>query len=202
MHKTMAATALSFLLTLGGGVALANSNSGNQGSSSAGTTSSDTSGSQASEHQGRHANRQAPSANAQAPVGFAEEDVTSGPFTVQSVDKKNRNLVLRAPDGTQSTVNIPAGTPGFDSLNKGDKVQLDYFAAAAWGPANQQADRASQNGSMQGSSSNQGGGATNSHTGRVSNIRKVNDNGNMANSGSSQNAGTHGSGSSSDQSNR
>jgi hypothetical protein len=182
MHKTMAATALSFLLAIGGGVALANTTSGNQGSSSAGTTSSDTTGSQASEHQGTRANRQATPANNQAPVGFAEEEVSSGPFTVQSVDKKNRNLVLHAPDGTQSTVNIPTGTPGFDSLNKGDEIQLDYFAAAAWGPANQQANRASQNGSMQRSSSNQGNGAANNHIGRVSNIRKVNGKTNMGSS--------------------
>jgi len=203
MRKTMVAAALSFLMAAGG-VALANSNSATQGSPSSSTPSSQTQGAQGTEHQqGTHATRQAAPANGQAPVGFAEEEVTSGPFTVQSVDKKNRNVVVRAPDGTESTVNIPAGTPGFDSLNKGDNIQFDYFAAAVFGPGNQQANRASQSGSTPGSSSSA---AANNHIGRVSNIRKMNDNGNsntnsnVGHSGHTQSSGSQGSGS--DQGNR
>ena len=196
MRKTMAATALSFLLSVGGGVALANSTSGTQGSSAAGTTPPQSSGSHGSDQQGTQA-------NGQGPAGFAEEEVTSAPFTVQSVDKKNRTLVLRAPDGTQSTVNIPSGTPGFDSLNKGEEVQVDYFAAEVFGPGNQQGNRANQNGanqngSMQGSSSSQANAGTNNHIGKVRNIRKVNNNGNMGNSAHTQDTGAQGSGAGTD----
>ncbi len=198
MHKTMAATALSFLLALGGGVALANSNS-NSNSNSGHQGSSSTQGSQ---QQGTEANPKATQPGGQVPVGFAEEEVTSGPFTVQSVDKKNRNLVLRAPDGTQSTVNIPSGTPGFDPLKKGDKVQLDYFAAAVFGPGNQQGNGANQNGSMQGSSSGQANTGANNHVGKVRNIRKVNDTANTGNSGGAQDTGAQGSGSRTNQGNQ
>ncbi|HSS40865.1 MAG TPA: hypothetical protein VLT58_19025 [Polyangia bacterium] len=119
-------------------------------------------------------------ANTQAgPVGFAEEEVSSAPLTVERVDQKNRNIVVRAADGTQSTVDIPAGTPGFDSLKKGDKIQLDYFAAAVFGPGNQQqGKRTSQNGaaSSGGPSSAGKSAAGNANHGKVRNIRKVDDN--------------------------
>ncbi|MFL5303589.1 MAG: hypothetical protein ACJ8F1_00175 [Polyangia bacterium] len=148
----MAATALTFLLAVGGGAALADSASGAK------------------------SQPQQTQAKSQGPVGFAEEEVTSAPLTVERVDKKNRNVVLRAADGTQSTVDIPSGTPGFDSLKKGDKVQLDYFAAAVFGPGNQQ----------QGNRANANSGnaaAGNASQGKVRNIRKVDDTGNTGHSG-------------------
>jgi hypothetical protein len=161
MRKSMAATALSFLLAIGGGAALADSSSS-------------------------HADARA---NRAAPVGFAEEEVTSAPLTVESVDMKNRNLVLRAPDGTKSTVDIPAGTPGFDTLKKGDKVQLDYFEAAVFGPGNpQQSNRTSQTGNTTGTSSSNATGSSapaNANHGKVRNIRKVDGTGSTGHSASS-----------------
>ncbi len=196
MHNTTAATTLSFLLALGGGgVALANSNPSAKASPAAGTPAAQTHAAPGSDQQGTQANRPAPQANGQAPVGFAEEEITSAPFTVQSIDKTNRNLVLRAPDGTQSTVNIPSGTPGFDSLKQGDRVQLDYFAAAVFGPGNQQAHRANQNGSAEGSASNQAGAGSTNRIGQVRNIRKVNNDSNTATAPNTQGTNSQRSGS-------
>jgi hypothetical protein len=167
MRKSMAATALSFLLAVGGGAALADSSPSGQ---------------------------RATQANSQGPVGFAEEEVTSAPLTVERVDKKNRNVVVRAADGTQSTVDIPSGTPGFDSLKKGDKIQLDYFAAAVFGPGNQQqGNRASQTSASPSGAANSAGASTtgNSNHGKVRNIRKVDDTGNTGPSGTASGSDQH-----------
>lgn len=176
MHKTMAVAALSFLMAVGGGAALAEAGGG-QAAPSAAAPSSEASG---------QPGNQKTRANAPGPVGFAEEEVQTAPWTVQRVDKKNHSLVLQAPDGTQNTVNIPAGTPGFDGLAKGDQVQLDYFDAAVIGvPASNQA----------GSTSASGGGqsaAANNTNRKVRNIRKVGHNGSN-NMGHSGNSGTTGS---------
>jgi hypothetical protein len=132
MLKTMSAAALSFLLAVGGGVAFAEG--GGQAPSSA-APSSQSSGASA------------PRANSPRAMGFEEEEVQTAPWTVQRIDQKNHDLVLRAPDGTQSTVNIPAGTPGFDSLKKGDQIQLDYFEAAVVGVPANSASKTTQTGS-------------------------------------------------------
>jgi hypothetical protein len=159
MHKTMAATALSFLMAMGGGAALADA--GGQTSSS-------------SRAQGSRAN-----ANMKGPVGFAEEEVETAPWTVQRVDKQNHHLVLRAPDGTQNTVDIPAGTPGFDSLKKGDQIQLDYFDAAVVEPAAPTSANGSDR-SATGNSSNR----------KVRNIRKVGHNNNSNSMGHNGSTGS------------
>ena len=160
MHKTMAATALSFLMAVGGGVALADGG-GSASSSSAATSSSD-----------QHASR----AKMQGPVGFAEEEVETGPWTVERIDKQSRDMVLRAADGTQKTVNIDTGTPGFDSLKKGDRVELDYFDAAVIEPATNRAS--TSNGSDQAKSASASGQSASSNAGnrKVRSIRKVGQN--------------------------
>jgi len=174
MHKTMAATALSFLMAVGGGVALAEAGGG-QAAPSAAAPSSQASGQSSNPKTG---------ANTPGSVGFAEEEVQTAPWTVERVDKKNHNLVLQAPDGTQNTVDIPAGTPGFSGLAKGDQVQLDYFDAAFVGvPASNQASSTSAGSSSQSATANN----TNR---KVRNIRKVghnNNNNNNNNNNSGQN---------------
>ncbi len=185
MHKTMVGMALSFLMAVGGGAALANSSSGGQNPSYAPAPSSENSGSQASGQTGQKGTQ----ANGRAPTGFAEEEVTSPPFTVEHIDKKNHSLALRAPDGTQSTVDIPPGTPGLDALQKGDRVQLDYFAAEVFGPGSQKANRASQNGSAANGSSSS---AHPNGIGRVHNIRKLGNNGNTGETGTMGNTGNSG----------
>lgn len=156
MRKTMVATALSFLMAIGAGAALADTG-GHAPSAPA---------------YSRAPGQQGTAANAPAAVGFAEEEVQTAPWTVQRVDKQNHNLVLQAPDGTQNTVSIPAGTPGFDTLKKGDQIQLDYFDAAIVEPAGSPT-----------SSSGSGQKAASNDTGRkVRNIRKVGHNDNMGRS--------------------
>lgn len=157
MLKTMSAAALSFLLAVGGGVAFAES--GGHASAPKATSS------QASGQQGSRANT--PRA-----VGFASEEVETAPWTVERVDKQNRSLVLRASDGTQNTVNIPAGTPGFDSLKKGDQIQLDYYEAAVVGVPANTAKPSSQTGSNSGSAQGKNDNANR----QVRNIRKVDQN--------------------------
>ena len=99
MRNVMGAIPLSFLMAVGGGAALANSNSADQNPSSSSASSSQASGPQTNgQQQHGQANGQPQGqANGQAPVGFAEEEVTSAPLTVERVDQKNRNLFLRAP---------------------------------------------------------------------------------------------------------
>ncbi len=188
MRKTLGAISVSFLMAVGGGAALAESNSGGQKPSTSAAAPSKASGTQTAGQQ-------------TAPVGFAEEEATSGPFTVESVNKKDRNLMLRAPDGTESTVAISAGTPGFDSLKKGDIVQLDYFAAAVF-EGGQRTNAASQSGSGQNHASNQAGGTTSStNGGQVRRIHKIGNSDN-GHSGSTPETGNSGSKSGTNENNR
>jgi hypothetical protein len=193
MRNATGAISLSFLMAVGGGAALANSNSGDDQKppSSSSAPSSQTSGSQAAGQQhGQPSEQPQGQANGRGPVGFAEEEVTSAPLTVERIDTKNRNLVVRAPDGTQSTVDIPAGTPGFDSLKKGDKVQIDYFAAEVFGRG-QPANGANQTGSTSNHASNQAGGTgSGANNGKVRNIRKVGNSDKTGHSGNTGNSGT------------
>ena len=179
MRKTMAATAMGFFLAVAGGAAFANTNSGT-GSASATAPSSGTATPQASPQNGAQDN---------APVGFAEEEIRSAPLTVERVDTKNRKMVLRAPDGTQSTVDIPVGTPGFDSLKKGDQVQIDYVAAEVFREGGAQGNQAKQGASTSNSGSKASG--SNNGIGRVHNIHKVDNSGNAgATHGAAQGSGT------------
>lgn len=161
MQNGMTAAALSFLMALGGGAALAET--GGQGSSSSAAPPA-----QSSDQSGANAAR----GDKRGPVGFEEEEVETAPWTVQRVDTQKHNLVLQAPDGTQNTVNIPPGTPGFDSLKKGDQVQLDYFDAAVIEPAAPN--------KVSGGSSGHGAqpAAGNASNRKVRNIRKVGPNSN------------------------
>ena len=167
MRKSMAATALSFLLAVGGGAALADSSPS-----------------------GQHATQ----ANSQGPVGFAEEEVTSAPLTVERVDKKNRNVVVRAADGTQSTVDIPSGTPGFDSLKKGDKSSSTILKPLCSDlPTNSKAIAPSQTSASPSGAANSAGASTTGNTnhGKVRNIRKVDDTGNTGHSGTASASDQH-----------
>ena len=199
MRNVMGAIPLSFLMAVGGGAALANSNSADQNPSSSSASSSQASGPQTNGQQHGQANGQPQGqANGQAPVGFAEEEVTSAPLTVERVDQKNRNLFLRAPDGTQSTVQIPMGTPGFDALKKGDRVQLDYYAAEVFG-GGQPAKGANQTGSTSDHGAQAGGTSSGPNNGKVRNIRKVGNENQPGHSGKPGQMGNSGANSGADQ---
>jgi len=168
MQNTMAAAALSLLMAIGGGVAVAETG---QGSSSSAAPPSQSSG-QSATGPARPDRR--------GPVGFEEEEVETAPWTVQRVDTQKHTLVLEAPDGTQNTVNVPAGTPGFDSLKKGDQVQLDYFDAAVIEPSSNQASTAGSAKAGQPATSN-------GSPRKVRNIRKVGHSSNASMGDSSRN---------------
>lgn len=159
MHKTMVATSLSFLMAVGGGAALAET--GGQSPSPSADQPSQTSGQAGS-----------PNNTARGPVGFAAEEIQTAPWTVERIDKQNRNMVLQAPDGTQNTVNVPAGTPGFDSLKKGDQIQLDYFEAAVVGAPGHQANAKGRTGATGSTGANNESAGNNSNR-QIRGIRKV-----------------------------
>jgi cold shock CspA family protein len=64
------------------------------------------------------------------PVAIEQEEVMSAPFTVVGVDKADRRLVVQSPDGARSTVNVSPNAPGFETLKKGDQVELDYYKSS------------------------------------------------------------------------
>ena len=61
------------------------------------------------------------------PRGFAQDEVAGAPFTVRSVDKVNRTMVVAKPDGSRMTLEIAPAAVGFDELTKGESVQIDYY---------------------------------------------------------------------------
>ncbi|HEY6477207.1 MAG TPA: hypothetical protein VI456_11545 [Polyangia bacterium] len=65
-----------------------------------------------------------------SPVAFEQQEVMSAPFSVESIDRANRRVVVQSPDGARSTVNVTPDAPGFDTLKKGDQVELDYFKSS------------------------------------------------------------------------
>lgn len=69
-------------------------------------------------------------ANAQArPVAVEQEETVEGPFTVEQIDRGDRKVVVRGPDGNRMTVDVSPDATGFDKLRQGDQVQLDYYRA-------------------------------------------------------------------------
>jgi cold shock CspA family protein len=64
------------------------------------------------------------------PVAFEQEEVVSAPFTVESIDRAGRRVVVQSPDGARSTVNVSPNAPGLDTLKKGDQVELDYYKSS------------------------------------------------------------------------
>lgn len=64
------------------------------------------------------------------PVAIEQEEVMRAPFTVESIDRANRKVVVQSPDGARSTVNVAPDAQGFDTLKRGDQVELDYYKSA------------------------------------------------------------------------
>jgi ribosomal 50S subunit-recycling heat shock protein len=69
-----------------------------------------------------------PAAAAPAEV---EEELVTVPVTVEDVDRKNRTLVVRTPDGDKVSVNVPPDVKGIEKVKKGDKLEIDYYRALA-----------------------------------------------------------------------
>jgi hypothetical protein len=73
-------------------------------------------------------------------------EATTGSFTVERIDRSNRSMVVQDRDGARMTVRVAATVEGFDKLEKGDQVELDYFASTvlSFGPTNAAAAEAQE----------------------------------------------------------
>ena len=65
-------------------------------------------------------------------------EATTASFTVERIDRSNRSMVVQGPDASRMTVRVPPTVEGFDKLEKGDQVELDYYASTvlSFGPTN------------------------------------------------------------------
>jgi Cu/Ag efflux protein CusF len=70
-------------------------------------------------------------AGMQKPSG-REEDVSEGRLVVSAVDRQQRELTLRAPDGEELVVQAGDTIRNFDQLQPGDEVIVTYKEAVAW----------------------------------------------------------------------
>ena len=68
----------------------------------------------------------------------AASEATTASFSVERVDRSNRSMVVQGPDGSRMTVRVAPTVEGFDKLQKGDQVELDYYASTvlSFGPTN------------------------------------------------------------------
>lgn len=70
------------------------------------------------------------SAKGAKPVGYAIEaaDVSA---RVQAIDKKERTVTLKLPDGKMVTTKVDQSVKAFDTLKKGDSIHARYTEAIA-----------------------------------------------------------------------
>lgn len=79
------------------------------------------------------------------PVGQpAASEATTASFSVEKIDRSNRSMVVQGQDGSRMTVRVAPGVEGLDRLEKGDQVELDYYASTvlSFGPTNASAAEA------------------------------------------------------------
>jgi Cu/Ag efflux protein CusF len=58
-------------------------------------------------------------------------EIVSVSATVDDIDKKNRKLTLKDPEGGKFEVRVPTDVVGLDKLKKGDKVDVTYHESVA-----------------------------------------------------------------------
>jgi hypothetical protein len=65
-------------------------------------------------------------------------EATTASFSVERINRSNRSMVVQGPDGSRMTVRVSPTVEGFDKLEKGDQVELDYYASTvlSFGPSN------------------------------------------------------------------
>jgi hypothetical protein len=73
-------------------------------------------------------------------------EATTGSFTVERIDRANRSMVVQDRDGGRMTVKVAGTVEGFDKVEKGDQVELDYYASTvlSFGPTNAAAAEAQE----------------------------------------------------------
>jgi hypothetical protein len=74
----------------------------------------------------------------------SENEATTASFSVERIDRSSRSLIVRSPDGSRMTVKVAPAVAEFDKLQKGDQVELDYYASSvlSFGAGAAPADRA------------------------------------------------------------
>jgi len=75
------------------------------------------------------------------PVSIGEplaSEATTAPFSVERIDRSKRSMVVQGADGSRMTVRVAPAVEGFDKLERGDQVELDYYASTvlSFGPTN------------------------------------------------------------------
>lgn len=63
--------------------------------------------------------------------GHEQSRLTHMAATVSAIDHSTRNLTLKTEDGRETTINVPTDMKAFDTLKKGDKVDIDYYESLA-----------------------------------------------------------------------
>jgi hypothetical protein len=65
-------------------------------------------------------------------------EATTGSFTVERMDRSSRSMVVQDQEGARMTIRVAPNVEGFDRLEKGDQVELDYYASTvlSFGPTN------------------------------------------------------------------
>ena len=73
-------------------------------------------------------------------------EATTASFSVERIDRANRSMVVQGPDGSRMTVRVAPTVEAFDKLEKGDQVELDYYASTvlSFGPTNTPAAEAQE----------------------------------------------------------
>ncbi len=59
-----------------------------------------------------------------------QQETTTASFSVEKVDRSNRSLVVQGPGGSRMTVKVAPTVEGFEQLQKGDQVELDYYMSS------------------------------------------------------------------------
>jgi len=63
----------------------------------------------------------------------SESETTTASFSVQSVDRTSRLMIVQSADGSRMTVRVAPTVERLDELRKGDQVELDYYPATVLG---------------------------------------------------------------------
>ena len=73
-------------------------------------------------------------------------EATTASFSVERIDRSNRSMVVQSTNGSEMTIRVAATVEGFDKLEKGDQVELDYYASTvlSFGPTNTAAAQAQE----------------------------------------------------------
>jgi hypothetical protein len=64
------------------------------------------------------------------PPGDPQQQLVGAPFTVESIDRSDRLLIVRSPGGARTTVRVVPSVTEFDAVQTGQPVLLDYYPSS------------------------------------------------------------------------